>query len=333
MKRSVFDALRRGLDNALMNWGLVVIRLVEIVVFALISVGAAIAILVPILAGIGIEIMDIDTPDQIESLFMALLDRWGLLIWIFVGISVLLLVFVAVHSFVEAGCARVAVDADRAAGPAMNAPRSSYRVFSMQRWLAGAKDGWWTVFWIYNFAWGVAGLILLIPLAPTAVIMLMVRETPAVLIGTGCVGLAITFMLMIVVGIVTSMWTMRAIADWAVDHSSASTALSGAWASVKADLGRHFVIALAIVVIAMAGSSFFASFSYMFAFAEVFHQKGMFNFISIPVRLFATLLNWAFSAFVTSWYLAAYASLAVEGSLKVSKAQSLKEEPPLSLSS
>ncbi|HEV7239387.1 MAG TPA: hypothetical protein VGQ36_09115 [Thermoanaerobaculia bacterium] len=312
MKRTIFDTLRRGLDNAIVNWGLIVIRVVEVFVFALIAIGAAMAILVPIFVSIGIELTDIDTPDQLESLFLSLLDKWVLLIWIFVGISVLLLIFIAVHSFVEAGCARVAVDADRIAGPAKDVPRSSYRVFSMQRWLAGAKDGWWTVFWIYNFAWGVAGLILLIPLVPTAAIMFIARETPAAIVATGCIGLALTLMLMMVVGVVTSMWTTRAITDWAVDRSSASSALSGAWTSIKSDLGRHLVVAIAVILIAMAGSSFFASFSYMAAFGEMLHQKAVFNLFSIPLRLIATLLNWAFSAFVTSWYLAAYAALAVE---------------------
>jgi hypothetical protein len=50
----------------------------------------------------------------------------------------------------------------------------------------------------------------------------------------------------------------------------------------------------------------------MVAFGELMHQRAVFNFFSIPRRLIATLLNWAFSAFVTSWYLAAYAALAVE---------------------
>lgn len=312
VKRSIFDTLRRGLDNAIANWGLIVIRIVEVIAFALVAIGAAMAILVPIFVSIGIKLADLDTPEQLEGLLLSLLSKWMLLIWIFVGVSVLLLIFVAVHAFVEAGCARVAVDADRIAGPATDGPRSRYRVFSMQRWLAGAKDGWWTVFWIYNFAWGVAGLILLIPLVPTAVIMFIARETPAAIIATGCIGLALTLMLMIVVGVVTSMWTTRAIADWAVDGSGASPALAGAWASIKSDLGRHLVIAIAVVVIAMAGSSFFASLSYMAAFGELMHQRAVFNFFSIPLRLIATLLNWAFSAFVTSWYLAAYAALAVE---------------------
>jgi hypothetical protein len=312
MKRGVFDTIRRGVDNAVANWQLMLIRVVEMFVFAAIAVGAALAILVPLLVSIGIAVTDLDTPEDFESLLLTLAAKWVWLIWIFLGVAVLLLLFVMVHSFVEAGCARVAVDADRAAGPATDGPRSRYRVFSMQRWLAGGKDGWWTVFWIYNFAWGIAGLILLLPLIPTAVIMMIARETPPVLIASGCIGLAATFLLFIVVGIVTSMWTTRATTDWAIGRAGAADALSGAWAAMRADVGRHLLIALAVIVIAMAGSSFFASFSYLAAFGEMFHRTAVVQIFTIPLRLFGTLANWVFSAFVSNWYLAAYAALAVE---------------------
>jgi hypothetical protein len=312
VKRGVFDTLRRGLDNAVANWGLMVVRVVEMIVFAAIAVAAALAILVPLLVSVGIAVDDISTPEDLENLLFSLADKWVWLIWIFAGISVLLLFFVAAHSFMEAGCARVAADADRTAGPAVDGPRSRFHVFSMQRWWAGGTDGWWTVFWIYNFAWGVAGLILLVPLIPTAAIMFFARETPPLQIATGCIGLVLTLLLFILVGIVTSMWTTRATTDWAVQGSGASASLSSAWASLKGDLGRHLLIALAVVVIAMAGSSFFASFSYFAAFGELFHRGAAMQIFTIPLRVVGTLLNWGFSAFVSSWYLAAYSALAVE---------------------
>jgi hypothetical protein len=312
MRRGVFDSLRRGLDNAVANWHLVVLRFVEAFFIAAITVAAALAILVPILVSIGIRVTNISTPEEIESAMLLLLDKWVLLLWVFLGLCVLVMIYVAVHSFIEAGCARVAVDAERVAGPSAEGARSRFRVFSMQRFLAGARDGWWPVFWIYNLAWSVAGLILLIPLLPTIVVMLLARETPAVAIGTGCIGLVATFLLLIVVGVVTSMWTTRAIANWALDRTSASLALSTAWAAIKADLSRHLLIALAMIVIAMAGSSFFASFSFLASFGDSLHRSAVFTVITIPLRLVGTILNWTFTAFVTSWYLAAYAAIAVE---------------------
>jgi hypothetical protein len=77
-------------------------------------------------------------------------------------------------------------------------------------------------------------------------------------------------------------------------------------------VGRHLLIVIAIMVIAMAGSSFFASFSYFAAFGEMFHRGSVVQVFTIPLRLIGTLLNWAFSAFVASWFLGAYGALAVE---------------------
>jgi hypothetical protein len=316
MRRGVFDTLRRGLDNAVANWGLIVVRVVEVVTFAAISIAVALAALVPLLISIGIAVNDVRSLDDVEEFVLSLGEQWTWLLWILLGISVLMLVFVAMHAFVEAGCTRVAVDADRAAGPVTEGPRSRYRVFSLQRWFGGGKAGWWTVFWIYNLAWSVAGLILLIPLLPTLVVSLVVRDNPPVQIASSCIGLALTFMLFILVGIVTSMWTTRATANWALDGTGATASLSNAWTALKADVGRHLLIALAVVVIALAGSSFFASFSYFAAFGEMFHRATVTQLFTIPLRLLGTLCNWIFSAFVSSWYLGAYAALAVERTTK-----------------
>lgn len=317
MRRGVFDTLRRGLDNAIANWGLIVVRVVELLVFLAITVVAAIAIVVPILVSIGIQLTDIRTPEQMEDTMLLLMQKWVLLLYIFLGICALTVVFVALHSVVAAGCARVAVDADRVAGPAVEGDRSRYRVFSAARWWSGAKDGWWTVFWIYNFAWGVAGLILLIPLLPTLALTILLRENPPVAIASGCIGLALSVMLMIVVGLVTGIWTNRAIADWAANHTGASTSLSGAWAAIKSDLARHVGIALVLIVVAIAGSSLFTTFSFFATFGESIHRTMTVSFFTIPLRLLGSLLNWVFSAFVTSWIVAAYGALAVEGRSRV----------------
>lgn len=313
MKRGVFDVLRRGVDNTIANWPLILIRLGEMLLFGIMAIVAVIAAIAPILVSVGIEVSRINSPDDIESAMFALMERWILLVWIFVAISVLLLIFVAMHAFVEAGSARVYVDAERTAGPALLGPRARFRTFSMERWLAGAKDGWWPVFWIYNLAWGAAGLLLLIPLLPTIAGMLLLRERPPAAIATGCVGLVLTGLLFIFVGAVTGMWVNRSITEWAAHRFGAREALAAGWSAFRGDLGRHLLIFLAVFVAAMAGSSFFASFSFFAAFGDVFSgNHGMFNLATLPLRILGSLLNSAFSAIVSAWYLASYAALATE---------------------
>jgi hypothetical protein len=313
MKRGVIDVLRRGLDDTVANWPLILIRVGETIVFAAISIAAIFVLLVPAAISIGISLSNLKTtPEDIEGVLMLLASRWIVLVWILVGAFILIGVFLAMHSFVEAGCARVFVDAEKAAGAANEGPRSRFHLFSMERWMSGGTSGWWTIFWIYNVAWGLAGLILLIPLIPTIILMLVFGEEPAVLIGVGVAGLAVTVMLGIVVAIITGMWTNRAIVDWAAHGDGANAALSRAWKSFRADLGRHVLVALAALVVAMAGSSFFASFSFFAAFSQATSHHGMFDLVTLPIRLLVSLASTAFSAFVTNWYVAAYASLAVE---------------------
>lgn len=313
MRRGVFDVLRRGADNAIANWPLILIRLGEVLLFGVLAIATVIAALAPILVSAGIELSKLSTPDDLENVAMALMSRWILLVWVAVAICFLMVLFVAVHAFVEAGSARVYVDAERAAGPGMLGPRSRFRVFTMERWLAGAKDGWWTIFWVYNLAWSAACVILLIPLLPTIAGMLLFRETPPAAAVTGCIGLVLTGLLLIVVGAVTGMWVNRSVNEWAVRRAGARESLSAGWTAMRADLGRHLLIFLAVIVVAMAGSSFFASFSLFAAFGNTFGGRGgMANLVTLPLRLIGSVLNSAFSGAVSAWYLASYAAVATE---------------------
>lgn len=313
MRRGVFDTLRRGLDNTLANWPLVAIRLAETILFVAIAAVSVLVILVPILVSAGISLANINDADDVENAMLALMSRWMILVWVFVAVTVLVILFVAIHAFVEAGSARVYVDGEKIAGPQLEGPRMRYRVFSAERWVAGGRDGWWPVFWIYNIAWALLGLVLLIPLVPTALLMFLFREQAPVAALSGCFGLLATFMLLLVGALVTAIWTNRAIAEWAVRRLGARDALSASWRAVRTDLGRHILIAVAIVVVSLAGSTFFASFSFFAGIAESMGNSEIFVLVTLPIRILASLVSSAFSALVTGWYLASYTALAVEG--------------------
>lgn len=314
MKRGVFDILRRGFDNTIANWQVSLLRFLEAFVFLLIAMVTFVAIIVPVAVSFGISASDINTPDQVAEVFAALGTKWMMLIWIFIGVSVMLLVFMLLHSFVEAGCARVFVDGDRMAGPEINAPRARYRAFSFPRWLDGAKEGWWTVFWIYNIVWGVALLFLLIPLVPTLIALFFLRgSSEGAFVLTGCLGLAATMMLLIFVTIVAAIWCNRAVVDWAVRRGGAVESVDMGWAAIRADLGRHLLAAVALFVVAMAGSAFFASFSFFAGVGEAIGSRNSaFMVVILPLRLLGSILNSAFSAAVGSWFVATYAAIGTD---------------------
>lgn len=314
MRRGFFDVLRRSADNTIANWQLILVRFGEMLLFGLLAILTMIAAFMPILIAVGIEISKLSTIDDVENAGLALMEKWYLLGWVVVAILGLLAAFTAIHGFVEAGSARVYVDAERIAGPGMTGARSRFRVFSTERWLAGAKDGWWTLFWIYNIAWTAACLILLIPLLPTALGMLLTfRDQPPAAAAIGCGGLAITFLLLLFVGPLTGMWVNRSITEWAVHRSGIRESLAAGRAAIRADFGRHLLICIAMIVVALAGASFFSSFSFFAAFGDaVGSRHGSFNLLFFPLRIVGSLLNSIFSAIVSAWYLASYSALAAE---------------------
>ena len=313
MRRGVFDVLRRGLDSAVANWPLALIRFLESLVFAGIAIASVFLILVPVLVSIGIHVADFMNPDTVSEVALSLLQKWVVFLWVFVVASFMLLLFVAVHSFVVAGSARVLVDAERIAGPEMAGPRARYGVFSMERWTSGGTDGWWPVFWIYNLAWGVAGILLLLPLIPMLALIVILHETPGAAVAVGCFGMIAFVAFAFVIAVATNIWTTRAVVSWAVRRAGARDALASGWRSIFGDFGRHVLVALAVMVVAMAGSSFFASFSLFASFAESTQQHAIYTVFTLPLRLIGSILSSAFSAAVATWFLASYSSLGVEG--------------------
>jgi len=314
VKRGIVDTLLRGLDNTLANWPVILLRLGEALLFVAMAIASVLAIIAPLAVALGVQLAEVNTPEEVLDVFAAFAQRWTLILWIFLAVTVLLLVFVVIHSFVAAACARIAVDADRAAGPAAKGPRSRFRVFTMSRWLAGGAEGCWPVFWIYNLAWGLAGLVLLIPILPTFVLLLFLapEESPAAAIAVGCGGIALTLLLGVACAIVASIWTNRAVAGWTAHREDAREALRTAWRALRTDLARHALIALAIFVVAGAGSSFFATFSMFATFGETMGRSSMVQFFTMPVRMFGWIASSSFSAAITTWFVTSYAALTCE---------------------
>jgi hypothetical protein len=311
LRRGVVEVLRRGAMSAIANWQLTVIRFGEMAAFGAIAVLTAIAMVLPLLVTIGIT-LDRVSPEDLAGAVVRLLERWVILFWVVVAFTVLLLLFLAVHAFVEAGRARVLASADRAAGMDPGNDRSRFAVFTLREWFAGGSAGWWPLFWIYNAIWGLAGLILLLPLLPTLLLMLVMREQPRALIVTGCLGLLFTLLLGIVVGFVAGVWTTRAVAEWGLGRRTARQAMSAAWRALREDFARHFLAALAMIAIGMAGSAFFTSLGFFVSFGELFGDDGMIALFTLPLRFASSILSWFFSAAISTWYLGSYVALAVE---------------------
>lgn len=309
MRASATDVIRRGFDNTVANWPLLLIRIGEGIVMMMLVVGAVLAIIIPVVVSLGLNAATFENPtDLAETLAGTLINHWMMIVYVIAVVTLMLTVFVAVHSFVEAGSARVYIDGERIAGPATLGARDRFKVFSADRWLEGGKRDWWSVFWIYNFAWAAASLVILVPVLFAAALIFIVREEPAAMAGIGCLAAAVLLFFTIAVVVVTNIWCQKAIIVCAARTHRAIGALGEAWREFRADAGRHIGVALILFLLMIVGAGVFASISAMTGISD----SPAFALAVMPMQLIGSFANTIFSTIMAAWFLACFAALSVD---------------------
>lgn len=296
----------------LANWPLLAIRIAESIVFLIVAIAAVIAVVVPLVVSLGLSgATSAANPTAAAEMFLnALASHWLILVYILAVITLFVIVLLAVHSFVVAGCARVYVDAEKRARLLPKPSRDDLNAFTVEKWLQGGREAWWTVFWIYNIAWTFASLLILVPFVVVLAVILVVRENAAAMAITGCLGAILAVLFIVPIAIVTGIWTQKAIADCAAGDVGAAGALRASWAEFRNDLGRHLAVAAVMIVVTFAASMVFSSFSALGSLGE--HAPATYSIMMIPVQFSASIANSIFSAAVGAWFLACFAALAVE---------------------
>lgn len=291
MKRNAADVLRRGFEITVANWPLLLIRITEHILFVILAIASVVAIVVPIAvsAGLGHFEIDPDNPNGAAGIIaQALIDHWPLFLFVLVVITVVLIVFVALHSFVQAGAAEVYIANE----------------FTADRFMAGGKRGWRPVFWIYNIAWLFAGVVLLIPVLPIPFIIYLIGESMAAIV-VGCLLLVIWGFFAVLVGLATALWTMKAIVVAMTRNLPARESLTEARRLIRLEPGAHFAVGFIMLVIWFGGTALIGMFS---GFASIGHATP-FAILTAPVHLLLSFLNAIFSAGVESWFLASFISM------------------------
>lgn len=309
MKRSVTEVIRRGFENCVANWPLILIRIGEAVLFLIIMVVSFVAAVVPVAMSIGLNQIDLrDADGAVEMLTAVLLEHWPVILYLLALITVVLIVFVAIHAFVEAGSARVYVDAERAVASIAVPQRAHFRVFTAERWLQGGRQWWWPVFLIYNAAWTLAMAILLVPLLLIVVVMVLLRSSPGGAAIAGCLGLVAFAFFFVAVAVVTNVWCQKAIVVTAARGADATAALRLAWRQFTADAGRHIAVALIMFAIMLAGSGLFS----MFSAVSGINDSATFAIMMMPLQIIGSVLNSIFSAAVSALFMACLTALTMD---------------------
>src|SRR5205807_2372573 len=140
LRRSATDVLRRGFDSTIANWPLIMIRIAEGIVFVGIVIVSVVAAIVPIAVSAGISKYDLKNAENpAEAIAALIVQHWMLIVYVLLILTVVLVVLIAIHSFVEAGTAQVFVDAERRAKGVTAPLRAVFRAFTIDRWMAGGR--------------------------------------------------------------------------------------------------------------------------------------------------------------------------------------------------
>ena len=77
-------------------------------------VGAVLAIIIPVIVSLGLNTTTFENPADVAAVLVGMVvDHWMVIVYVIVVVTLVLAVLVALHSFVEAGSARVYIDGER----------------------------------------------------------------------------------------------------------------------------------------------------------------------------------------------------------------------------
>ncbi len=310
MKRNTTEVLRRGFDSTLANWPLIAIRIAESLLFVMIVIGSIVAAVIPIAVAAGVSHLDLEhAGEPLQAMAAIIAQYWLLMVYLLVIVTVVLMLLIAIHSFVDAGTAKVFIDAERTSGRLAGPQRETLRAFSIERWLLGGRSSWWSVFWIYNITWGVGGLIILIPLLATLAGMVAVSDN-GVRIAIGCLGFVVSFIIIVPLAVIVAVLTQKAIVVCVARAASATAALSLGWSEIRKDLGRHFAVAFIVFVIAFGGSMVISLLTAPMSFARA--HNPFLGLAFAPAQIVVSIAQSVFSSAVGLWFLASYVGLTEE---------------------
>jgi hypothetical protein len=310
LKRSLPDVLRRGLDSTIANWPVIALRIAESVVLIGVVIASVIVAIIPAVVAAGLskdEIMNSSDPPS--AIVGWVIGHLMLFAWMFALAFIVLGVLLAIHAFVEGGIAQIYVDGERNEKRHLAAGREAFRAFSVDRWLAGGAATWWRIFWLYNWAWSVGLLFVLVPLILTIAGLVLISDTVGRVV-VGCVGVALAIFVFIPVAIVVSIWCAKAITICVARSLPGRESLRVAWRAVREDLGRHVAVALIAFVVSMALNSVVSAFSVPMTITQ--HQLPSMALFFTPVRLVSGVFQSMVSAAVGCWLMACFVSMTEE---------------------
>jgi len=284
------------------NWPLLLVQIAEGVAQVVIVVGGVLMVALPaayVAAGTGLDV-DQSTPWTI--LRSILFGHPLLLLFVVVAVTLILIISMALHSFVKAGTTGIYLDGESAAPLAV---RSAFRRFTPERWLEYGRAGWWQIFLIYNILWGLFGVILLLPAIGLAMAMYWF-DGSGTRIAIGCAGLVLLVLILFFGGLFIHLWSQVALVISLREKADASRSIRSGLTILKLKAGEILLMVLVLFAAILASSVCLIPISLM---AGVLSSIPGVALLTLPLQVFLSIAQNLFSVVVASWFLAAMVSI------------------------
>lgn len=290
MSRPAIDTVLRSFKNALANWELVVIRIVEFGAFIAIAITAIVTTILPIAVAAGLGTLNVrDVEGSAQAIVRFISEHGVLLGWFIGGATIALTIMLAIHSFIVAGSVRLYRDAERSTTGEV----VTFHKFDLDVFWESAWEGWLRVFWVYNLGVFVPSLIVLVPLLFLAVLGFLMPGAAWVF---GILAIITTCLLGLVAFALGGLWIYRALGESAVENVTAREALNRAYRAVRSEFVNHFLVAAVVFIVSLGGTSL----------VEMIASS---LFDSTLIEKVVSTICWSLSG---AWMLAAFVGLAEE---------------------
>lgn len=303
---SPFDSIQRGFDNTVANWPLVILFFVESLVLVFLAVVGVVAAAAS--AGLAGALAHPDRwTDDPEVVAEWIVQHPGILVAGVIGLTLVLALGVAVHSFVVGAATGIYSDGERAASTTPG-DRAARRLFAMGRWASWGARTWWPVFLIYNVTWGIYGLILLVPLTIALLAFFAAVEHEAFAVA-GCFSLGFLAFVAVAGGLITFVWSRLAITVAVARRWGVVASLRE---GVQLPMRRFGDVAIAMIVLFVVSMGVSLVFFSLNTGVNLAASIPIFGILMMPAQLSLMMVNGLVSIFVSSWLTAAFVSIVVQ---------------------
>lgn len=284
------DSIRDAWEDAWRFWPLVLVRLAQQIVLFIAFLISAIVTIVPLVVGGVVAFSDFsgDAAGFLRSLFF---EHPFLILYLFLAVLAIATVLMLFYAFFQAGLI----------GSYEEAIRTGTSANPAERFLHFARQSWRRTFWIFQWIWGLVGVVFMVPLLPIVLVMLLGRDSTGILIA-GCVGLGLLLVVMLIASFFASGWSAVSLILGITRQLPARQAVTDGWRLFRKRLAPVMLVMVFMSVVSMVVTAALVSFSFGVSAAGSVRYAAVLLF---PLQIAISIVQMGSSIFVSCWFTAA----------------------------